>query len=248
MITNNYYDILSKEYYDIVGKASHELKNMISFISSSYQLISLQHPEVSGISFWSEMGTAIDDMIRFMDRTSLCRYCLRPDFSTVNINELLYRLPDETDELYPDADRNFDFYIDHRPMLVQGDESHLMNALKEIASNCYEATSNGDSITINATPDIDGKSVIIIITNKGHFPEISYHEAGSSQYTLYHPTDAEILCKHFYTTKPKHVGVGLTIAFRVCCMHNGELTFHQNSDESSVCIKLPLSNPEEFVS
>lgn len=244
MIQDNYFDMLSDEYYDSIGKGSHELKNMISFLSSSYQLISLQHPEVSDFEFWSEMGTAIDDMIRFMERTSLCRYCLKPDFAPVNINELLYMLPDEADELYPDADRNFDFHVDRRQMYVNGDASHIMNALLEITANCYDATSDGDTITVSATPDTDNAHVAITITNKGQFPEIIYHNPGSSECTIYQPTDAAILCNPFYTTKPKHVGIGLAITNLVCHMHNGSLAFfnHPSEDESCVCITLPLSN------
>lgn len=244
MIQNNYFDMFSDEYYNAIGKASHELKNMISFVSSSYQLISLQHPEVTDFEFWSEMGTAINDMIKFMERTSLCRYCLKPDFAPVDINELLYRLPDEADELYPDADRNFDFQVDRRQMLVNGDASHLMSALKEITANCYDATADGDTITVTASPNTDNTKVIITITNKGLFPEISFHKPGTSEFTVHQPTDASILCSPFYTTKQKHTGLGLSIANLVCLMHNGSLTFHNQhlENESCVCITLPLSD------
>ncbi len=240
MIPSNYFDMFSDDYYETIKTASHELKNMISFVSSSYQLISLQHPEVFDFDFWSEMGTAIDDMVKFIEKTSLCRYCFKPEFASVSINEILYGIPDETDELYPDSDRCFDFHIDRREMLVTGDASQLTSAFKEITANCYDVTAEGDTITISAEPDADNSYVTITITNNGHFPPIDFHKPGSSEHTIYLPTDASILCKPFYTTKTKHFGLGLTIANLVLHMHNGNLTFKQSEDKSIVCITLPL--------
>lgn len=240
MIPSNYFDMFSDDYYETIGAASHELKNIISFLSSSYQLISLQHPEVSNFDFWSEMGTAIDDMIKFMEETSQCRYCLRPELSSLSINEILYSLPDETDELYPDSDRHFDFHIDRREMFVTGDATQLTRAFREITANCYDATSDGDTIIISATPDANNSHVTITITNNGYFPKIDFHKPGTSEHTIHPSTDASILCKPFYTTKTKHFGTGLTIASLTFHMHNGNLTFQQFEDKSSVCITLPL--------
>lgn len=240
MIPANYFDMFSDNYYETIATASHELKNIISFLSSSYQLISIQHPEVLGFDFWSEMGTAIDDLIMFMEETSQCRYCLRPECDSVSINEILYNLPDETDELYPDSDRNFDFHIDHRNMFVMGDSTQLTRAFREITANCYDVTSDGDTIIIDAAPDNDNSHVMITITNNGYFPKIDFHKTGSSDHTIYSPTDASILCKPFYTTKTKHFGIGLTIASLALHMHNGNITFRQFEDKSSVCITLPL--------
>lgn len=240
MIPANYFDMFSDDYYETVGIASHKLKNMISFVSSSYQLISIQHPESLDFDFWNEIGTALEDMVTFMEKTSLCRYCLKPEFNSISINEILYNIPDETDELYPDSDRLFDFHIDHREMLVSGDAAQLTSAFKEITANCYDVTSDGDTITISAVPNADNSRVTITITNTGHFPEIYLHKPGSLESTVHTPTDASILCKPFYTTKEKHFGIGLTIVGLVLHMHNGNITFHQYDDKSSVCITLPL--------
>ena len=53
-----------KEHYKTLSIASHELLNHISFLNSSYDLISKTYPETKNMRFWNSMGTSIYETLK----------------------------------------------------------------------------------------------------------------------------------------------------------------------------------------
>lgn len=227
-----------------LSMASHQIKNMLSFINSSYQLIELQHPETSTFKFWNELGERIEDLVAFMDRTTIYRHCEEATLNTVNLTELLYDIPDIADEMYPEYDRSFEFDIDRSQIEIDGDEEQLIAMFRELISNCYENTHDFDTIKISAHPDKNERLYLISISNAGTLPEIDSAILGDESLSLmkFQPDDPYILCKPFYTTKPKHVGIGLSIAKRVCKNHNTSITFSQKDNITEAHLSFPIKN------
>lgn len=230
------------DHYKVLGIGAHDIKNLISFISSSYQFISHQHPETQTFDFWSDMGNTIQSLTQFMERTTLCRYCINPTFSPITLQNLLYQLPDEADNLYPDTERDFVFDVDPRTIKVMGDAQHLMMALNELVSNAFDATDNNDIIYICTHTDLEEKQISISISNRGMLPPIECIDPAHSKTVpvSYPNTTAEVLCRAFYTTKENHPGVGLYIAQKVCLTHHATLKFRQNEDMTSAILTLPV--------
>ncbi len=229
------------EHYRTLSAASHEIKNYISFINSSYQLITRQHPEAKTYSFWKEIGDTVHRLINFMDRTSLYRYCISPELAPTSLTDLLLQLPDEADDRHENSDRMFTFDIGSSDIQVSGDPEHLLIALNEIIDNCYDATPNNSDIHIAARLDEDSSHVRVIISNPGILPDINYIDIDDpfSEPVCYPNTTADILCKPFYSTRENRAGLGLSIVYRVCIAHYGTVSFQQDSDTTSVCLTLP---------
>lgn len=78
-----------KEHYKTLSIASHELLNHISFLNSSYDLISKTYPETKNMRFWNSMGTSIYEITNMMKRLNLCRYCTFPNKENVTLNDLI---------------------------------------------------------------------------------------------------------------------------------------------------------------
>ncbi len=217
------------EHLKSLAFASHEIKNMISFMNSSYQLISKQHPETGDFRFWKEFGDNINHLITFMDRTSTYRYCMKTNLEPINLMDIIYCLPDEADNRHPETSRNFNLDIEpslSEAVYILAHQEHLQVALNEIIDNCYDATTSEDdtiTITVNCK-DISDSNIHIAISNPGTFPDIE---------------STESVCKPFYTTKSGRVGLGLSIAYTVCTNHNGSLWLEQTDNESTVHISIP---------
>lgn len=237
--TANLLSAFAEDNYKAAANGAHMLKNIISVLNSSYQLAAALHPDLKDTAAWEQIQHSIRDLITFMDRTTSYRYCLKPDFHPIAIDELLFRLPDEADESHPNDIRNFCFDVSPHKMLINGDAAHLLAALNEIVTNCYEATADNDTITIDAHP-CSTSDVSITLSNKGTFPQIDLCDPNGSLNGPYHPTDSAILCRPFYSTKKNHIGIGLAIVSRVCSLHNGHLSFVQDGDMCRVTIQLPL--------
>ena len=229
--------------YDNLSTASHEIKNLISFINSSYQIMQMQHPETKDYKFWDDMGDYIKKLIYFMDRTTIYRYCTKPDIEEFNITELLYQIPDEIDNANPDKDRELLLDIDNSNIWVNGDREQILTAILEVVNNCYDVTSESDIIEINCHLDEKRKYYVITISNSNPMPDIEFSKAGIGfDHTENIPKDCkDILCKPFYTTKKNHVGIGLSIADCVCRTHSGYLEISHSNGITSVRLLFPIS-------
>ena len=75
--TFDFINHLSEQCHSELSFASHEINNQLSFIRSSYQLISKKHPETKDFPFWAELGDAVNHIISYMERTGLYRYSFK---------------------------------------------------------------------------------------------------------------------------------------------------------------------------
>lgn len=224
-------NILTRQRSEI-SFASHEIKNQLSFIRSSYQLISRKHPESENFSFWPELGNSINNLIYFMDRTSLYRYSFKSNPANMNITGLLYSLPDLMDERFPSEIRRFCFDTDVRTITIHADYERLVIAFTELLANACEASQYDDTICISSHVDEESNRITITLTNPGTInippdtdPLIDAGVALSQQ-----------LCTPFYTDKKSHAGLGLPIVYQICCTHNAD--FHINCTEHSTSTEI----------
>lgn len=94
------YEIIQSSIDELLNElsfTSHEIKNHISFLYSSYQLMEYRHPEITESEFWTDMGNSFNNLINFMDRSGLYRKSLNFTLSSFCLNDLLYELPDYID-------------------------------------------------------------------------------------------------------------------------------------------------------
>jgi len=209
-----------------MSKISHRMKNIISIISSSLQFIESQHPETSDFNLWPQLKSSTVYLVNFMDQESIFRHSANVDLKPMNLQDLLWSIPDIMDDIYESSPnnslRNYNYDIASNIPEINADYSKLKFALIEIMKNAYEATSDNDTITISSY--IVDDSVAITIKDEGVGFDISI---------------LEDVTKPFYTTKIDHVGSGLSIAKRIAKAHGGNLSISSNK-YTCVTITLPL--------
>ena len=61
---------LKEEYHLALSRISHEIRNPVTLINSSMQLMEAEHPEVAGIDLWSDMKKDMLFLRRLLDELS----------------------------------------------------------------------------------------------------------------------------------------------------------------------------------
>lgn len=78
--------MLSNEDY---AKAFHEIKNSITIVSSSIQLLEKQHPELADYEYWTESREALDYLKQMVHELSQANLATDFTLQPTNLNSLL---------------------------------------------------------------------------------------------------------------------------------------------------------------
>lgn len=236
--TYDFINTVIERHRSEISFASHEIKNQLSFIRSSYQLISRKHPEAEHFSFWPELGDSINHLIAYMDRTSLYRYSFKCNPSNINITGLLYSLPDLMDEHFPSEIRQFCFDTDIRTITICADYERLSIAFVELLANACEASQYDDAICISSHVNEAGNQITVTLTNPGEL--VLPTEADTMVDTT--ASFTEQLCTPFYTSKKAHAGLGLAIIHQICHTHHADFHISCVNHITSAEITFPIVN------
>lgn len=228
--------------------AAHEEKNLISFISSSYQFITSHHPEFKQMEFWNDINDSIHSLNKFMNRMTIYRHCHKEGHDKIHLDNLLYTLPDTVDSFLDShsyISNNYTFNTCSDNIHIIGDYDAILTAFTEILINCCDISDK--DIHIVTYTSYDKKYVTASISNYGNILDAlsSNHKDTNANipqqpHTL---TDDELLhlCTPFFTTNPdSHSGLGLSMVYTVCQKNNGTLSISQSNGITTVSIKFPI--------
>lgn len=219
--------ILQKDYDLIISKLAHELRNPLTTISSTLQLIELKHPEAKDFSRWSSLFYDIDFMIQLINDFSNLSSSRRLNLSTFELKPLIQQTVDSFASYAPDVELKYTDCIESPFYQITGDKIKLQEVISNLLKNAFEATSSGGMVHLHTVSDYE--SVFIIIKDTGcGIPE----EHLSS---IFNP---------FVTYKKNGTGLGLSIVKDIVDAHGGSIEL-----ESIPCtgttfrIKLPAKQP-----
>lgn len=220
----NTFSKLSPFSFSEISKASHDIKNHIACLKTSYQLINKKNPDLSSNSHWVKMGIEIDNLNTFMERTSLYRYSTRNlSVSSVNINDIIYSVPDMLDDTY-DNSCSFSFNLKYDGNINMNEELARI-LIFECTKNACEAMNNSGIITFES--DYINNSICIRIINQ--------NISGIIQ-----SMDPDTLCQPFYSTKNNHIGLGLSIVHQICLTYKIHLSIIPTDNETVIELIIPF--------
>ncbi len=238
--TFDFINRLTEQCHSELSFASHEINNQLSFIRSSYQLISKKHPETKDFLFWNELGDAVNHVISYMERTGLYRYSFKYIPVKFNLTEFLYTLPDRFDEQFPEQPHPFQFDTDTRDIFICADSERLLSAFSELLANAAEADNTCGCIQIHSHVNVCGHTVTVSVTGKGTIPDIVFDETQTNPLVDPDTPLSVQLCTPFYTTKKEHTGLGLSIVSQVCRTHHAEFDICSNKGLTTASITFPI--------
>lgn len=197
--------LLDSHQYTI-SKISHEIRNPLTLVYSTLQLIESQHPEAKEFKHWDEMRDDMEFMILLLQDLSSYNNSerLRPlKFSSY---EFLARIALSFAASCEDENISFSSQIPSELPDITGDPVKLREVILNLLKNAKEAVSSNPEIRLTACTDAG-------------FLKISVSDNGCG----IPPEYLETLFDAFVTHKPEGTGLGLAIARKIVLAHGGNL-------------------------
>ncbi|WP_099467355.1 sensor histidine kinase [Konateibacter massiliensis] len=218
---------LAESYNFNIGKFSHELRNPLTLISSSLQLIEAQHPEVKDFRFWNETMADIQYVLSLLDELSKFNQSDILNLSQFEIGELVDSVCFAVRNDICDSSCTLTCTYSKSLPKITGDAIKIRQVITNLIKNAKDAVN----------PENGSIQVTILDVNPDKF-QISIADNGSGipaefQNTIFEP---------FVTHKANGSGLGLPICKNIVEAHGGSITFEtQENIGTTFYITLPIS-------
>ncbi len=203
----------------------HEIKNSVSIIGSSLQLIEKQHPEVKEYHFWNDTQADIEHLRSLIADTLTLQVHEHIAKTDVNLYDFLEQLYATTRPLF-DEDATILFDTENNLPLGYFDPLQIHHALLNIIKNASEAMNRKGILKLHT-----------YCTDDSLFFEVRDNGTGIL------PSDKDRIFTQFYTSKLEGSGLGLPITKKFIEHHDGSIHFTSVPNEGTIFIvRLPLSS------
>ena len=197
---------LNKDNQLLISKISHELRNPLTIIYSTLQLIESRHPETRTFEHWHElmkdvefMSVLLDDLSRFnhANALNLSTFSFRPFWEYISLSFAASI-----------ADTKLEYFSKIDPSINQitGDKTKLQEVFLNLLRNAADAASPDGTISMTAEQSKD--SIIIQVQDNG---------CGISKEHL------SSIFEPFTTYKKNGTGLGLSISESIIQAHGGTI-------------------------
>lgn len=208
---------------------SHDIKNYIAYLKTTFQLIRKKSPEICDNPYFNRIEEVISQLIYHMERTTLYRYSMKKsEKEAVSISNILYEIPDIIDDIL-DNSCEFSFCLNETPDIFINPEQ-LKTLLTEAVLNACEASGCTGEITLITRKEKN--NILVQIINNRILSDDTPADATSLDYNQ--------LIKPFFSTKKGHVGVGLSIIHQICLSNNASADIYEQDGRTTLSILFQL--------
>ena len=215
-----------------LSKMFHEIKNPLTLINSSLQLIESEHPEVKEFRFWNQTMKDLQNLRILINDLSSFQKSNMPNMTKINLFDFTEDLLESTESYLLETgtpltlectDFDLDFYADG---------VKLRQAIINLLKNAAESSNAGSPIELQITAD------------KTHLRiSVKDYGCGIKKDHLAH------IFEPFHTTKTYGTGLGLPIVKKIIDSHNGTISIDTGEGAGTTfLITLPLSPAQQSVS
>lgn len=215
---------LLQNHQTIVSLISHEIRNPLTLISSSLQLMEQTHPEVRDFSNWDQTMQDLNFLCQLLSELSAYNNGSTLRYQVFSLQELLRSVAVSFAISLENASVSFRSSIDPAIKDYAGDQIKLREVLLNLLKNARE--SQADEIVLSAPSGCDTSGIQISIRDNG---------CGIEQDQL------DQIFQAFHTTKQEGTGLGLSLSKRIIEAHHGTLTVTSAPGKGSTfTVFLPL--------
>lgn len=227
---------LNKNEQLVISKISHELRNPLTIIYSTLQLIESRHPEARTFDHWHELMQDVEFMSVLLDDLSRFNHAGALNFSTFSFRPFWEYISLSFAASVADTKLEYFSKIDSSINQITGDKTKLQEVFLNLLRNAADAASPDGTISMTAEQSKD--SIIIQVQDNG---------CGISKEHL------SSIFEPFTTYKKNGTGLGLSISESIIQAHGGTIEvdsapqkdqrFGLRFQQSSAVTRIPVSNP-----
>lgn len=202
----------------------HEIKNSITLINGSLQLVEKKHPEVREFDYWSESMSELCFLKNMVIQLSSARLCNQLNLMQVSIYSFMHQIDTSIRVL---SWKNFvcNFQLEENLPLIELDPQLLKQAVINIIKNAFEAMHESGTTDVHVFYEEPFMSIAITDHGGGLDPAL-----------------ADTIFQPFITSKTGGSGLGLVITRQIIESHHGTLTCDSRpGDGCTFTIALPLT-------
>lgn len=206
---------------------SHELKNPLTLIHSTLQLIGCHYPEVTRDPLWSQLLLDINYMSQLLSELSSLNSGQRLNYSQINIRHFLTNIVSSFSPTALTENKEIIMNFHTEENFLMGDSLKLREVFTNLIKNSLEATQAGDQIVIEVKSR--WKRIVVTVSDSG--PGMDKGRLS----TIFEP---------FVTYKSSGTGLGLTIVKNIVNAHSGSIQVYSKVGiGTKFIIILPMCPP-----
>lgn len=217
---------LLENHHSILSSVAHEIRNPLTLISSSLQLIGLQHPEAKDFNGWSQLIDDIDFIRLLLDELTAFNNGHSLHCSIFSIEDFLKNIAISfaMNVELQNPEIEFTSCIPSSLGTFVGDKIKLEEVILNLLRNAKEAIDNTGMIKLSANRS--DKTLIIQVQDDGCGIPLEQIN------TIFDP---------FVTYKPNGTGLGLAISKKIIEAHNGTIDVESEIGKgSSFTLQFPI--------
>lgn len=210
----------------ILSKFSHELRNPLTTVYSTVQLIEMQHPEVKDFKYWSNLARDLEYMDQLLTELSDFSKSERLQVSTFSLRNLLEQISLSFAATIADSEVEYTSKISPSINQITGDKTKLQEVFLNLLKNAFDA----------AAPD---KTIYLEASCEDNFISVRIQDTGCGITEEQLPT----IFEPFVTYKKNGSGLGLAICDHIVKAHGGNISVESTINVGTTfCVSLPIHN------
>lgn len=219
----------NENYELLISKFAHELRNPLTIIYSTLQLIEDNCPNVKDVKYWAALAGDVEYMIALVNDFASFSGA-RMQMSCISPDVLMKQVVLSFAASLSDLQIEFTSKIDIHNQKIIGDPVKLQEVFRNLLKNAAEACSAGDEIHLHMV-SLGSDTIEITIRDTG---------CGISEHQL------SMVFEPFVTSKKQGSGLGLPICKQIVEAHHGSMEIRSAVGTGTmVHIKLPSQNQGE---
>lgn len=214
-----------EEHRNLLKKGCHDIRNIVTLLSGSYQLLGLTNPQLNSIPRYVTMGSDIKNLVKAFNDVALFRYAATVSPSDIHIYDIQSMLETYISENYIDNYQNIHIFCACMNDTISIDAARLVNAIGCLIANAIEASGSMTAIDITIYCDNDSH-LSISVQNHGDSPSTDI---------------SDVMFSPFTTNKQDHLGLGLAIAAETANAMDGSLCWEHADGLTRFIITVKLT-------